>query len=162
MAGKNRFKQAATTIDFDDPSVLTAVPTPVEEPVKQEAEVKAEEPKKYVAEPTIQEVKEEPKVEEVKLAEVSTAVAEVKVEPKVVVTEPAKTEEVQPDPEKPEVKPAIKDNILEGVIEQKPAGKSFALYLDTDVVAALDKLAKQNKVSRSKALNSLLRNILIK
>ena len=40
--------------------------------------------------------------------------------------------------------------------------KYGGIYLDTDVVDALDKLAKQNKLSRSKALNELLRGLLLK
>lgn len=86
---------------------------------------------------------------------------------------PEKKAEPTPQPEKvekpKEEKPAEekkdtaqKENILEGMVEPKSTGKTYALYLETDVVAALDKLAKQNKVSRSKALNTLLRNMLIK
>ena len=54
------------------------------------------------------------------------------------------------------------ENLLAGKIAKKQAGKSYAIYLDTDVVDALDKLAKQNKLSRSKALNELLRGLLLK
>lgn len=83
---------------------------------------------------------------------------------------PEKKEETKPTPQpKKEVaikeekkEPAQMENILEGMMEQKATGKTYALYLDLDVVTALDKLAKQNKVSRSKALNTLLRNMLIK
>lgn len=143
MASKNRFKQAAPAIDFDDPSVLTAVPAPtveekIETPSKQEPEVKREEVRQPVVEVP---VKEEPKVETIEVVDVP---------------------EKQPEPEKEEEKKDTKENLLAGILEQKMTAKTYALYLEADVVAELDKLAKRNKVSRSKALNSLLRSILIK
>ena len=139
MAGKNRFKQAAPTINFDDPAVLTSVPPvqvhEVEQPVFETPEVK-EEKKPEVKAPVVEKRAEEP----VKPVEV-----------------PAEDEE----PAKAEKKTA-KENLLAGEVEQKASAKSYALYLETDVVDALDKLAKQNKLSRSKALNALLRKVLMK
>ena len=52
-------------------------------------------------------------------------------------------------------------DLLAGMIEQKPKAKSYGFYLDDEVVAALEKLAKQNKSNKSKVLNTLLRNLLI-
>lgn len=142
MAGKNRFKSTGPKIDFNDPSVLTVVPDHIEE--KEGENTPAPEVK-----PVVAEVKDEPKkVEEKPVAKT-----------KPVETSAAPVVELKPEQPAEEPKP-VKENLLAGIVEQKPAGKTYALYLDSDVVAALDKLAKQNKVSRSKALNSLLRNIL--
>lgn len=44
---------------------------------------------------------------------------------------------------------------------KKRRGKSCVLYLDNDVVAAVDKIAKANNISRSKAMNALLSNYLL-
>ena len=55
----------------------------------------------------------------------------------------------------------VKDNFLDGIIETKPRGKSYGFYLDDEVVAALEKLAKQKKSSKSKVLNTILRNVLL-
>ena len=60
------------------------------------------------------------------------------------------------------VRAISKENPLAGKVEQKVKGKSYGFYLDDDVVLALEKLAKQNKISKSKALNMLLREILMK
>ena len=64
-------------------------------------------------------------------------------------------------------KPAVaempeKENLLAGMVEKKARGKGYGFYLDDEVVAALDKLARQNKTSKSKVLNTLLRNMLLK
>lgn len=52
-------------------------------------------------------------------------------------------------------------NYLEGIGVEKPKAKSCSFYLDEDVANELEKLAKANKSSKSKVLNTLLRNILI-
>lgn len=52
-----------------------------------------------------------------------------------------------------------KENPLEGMIEQKPEGKSYGFYLSIEAAEKLEKLAKQNKCSKSKALDVLLRNL---
>lgn len=52
-----------------------------------------------------------------------------------------------------------KENPLEGMIEQKPEGKSYGFYLSTEAAEKLEKLAKQNKCSKSKALDTLLKNL---
>lgn len=67
--------------------------------------------------------------------------------------------------EEPEKENSIIDtNVdpLAGLIEKKQRGKSYGFYLDDEVVAALEKLAKQKKSNKSKVLNTLLRNILLK
>lgn len=52
-------------------------------------------------------------------------------------------------------------NLLAGITDEKPKGKTYSVYLDDDVVEALDQVAKQNKSSRSKVLNVLLRNFFL-
>jgi hypothetical protein len=51
------------------------------------------------------------------------------------------------------------NNPLAGMIEQKPEGKSYGFYLSSEAVQNLEKLAKQNKCSKSKALDALLRSL---
>lgn len=58
-----------------------------------------------------------------------------------------------------EEKKAEKENPLEGMIEQKPEGKSYGFYLSVEAAEKLEKLAKQNKCSKSKALDALLRSL---
>ena len=53
----------------------------------------------------------------------------------------------------------VKENPLEGMIEPKPEGKSYGFYLSVEAAEKLEKLAKQNKCSKSKALDALLRNL---
>lgn len=58
-----------------------------------------------------------------------------------------------------EEKKTAKENPLEGMIEQKPEGKSYGFYLSVEAAEKLEKLAKQNKCSKSKALDALLRSL---
>ena len=58
-----------------------------------------------------------------------------------------------------EEKKVEKENPLEGMIEQKPEGKSYGFYLSVEAAEKLEKLAKQNKCSKSKALDALLRSL---
>ena len=44
--------------------------------------------------------------------------------------------------------------------DKKPESKAYSIYLDVDVVEAVDKIAKKRKTSRSKVINLLLRNML--
>ena len=44
--------------------------------------------------------------------------------------------------------------------KKKPKSKTHSLYLDDDIYEKLEKVAKANKISVSKALNELLRSIL--
>lgn len=69
-------------------------------------------------------------------------------------TKPAETV-VTPTPEPI----TTKENPLAGMIEQKPEGKSYGFYLSTEAAEKLEKLAKQNKCSKSKALDTLLKNL---
>ena len=55
--------------------------------------------------------------------------------------------------------PKATDNPLEGMIEQKPEGKSHSFYLSAEAAQNLERLAKQNKCSKSKALDALLRSL---
>lgn len=59
-----------------------------------------------------------------------------------------------------EEKVEVKQNPLDGLIEKKQEGKSYGFYLSDEAVSKLEKLAKQNKCSKSKALDTLLRSIL--
>ena len=68
---------------------------------------------------------------------------------------------VEPVKENVIIETEAKKNLLAGMLEQKPKAKSYGFYLDDEVVAALEKLAKQNKSNKSKVLNTLLRNILL-
>lgn len=52
-------------------------------------------------------------------------------------------------------------NLLGDLSKKKPAGKNFTVYLDLDVVAAADNLAKENGLSRSTVINTLLKGILL-
>ena len=66
---------------------------------------------------------------------------------------PAPAPPAQPKPtEEP------KSNPLAGMILEKPIGKTYAVYLDVDLVEEIDRLAKVNKTNRSKIINILLRD----
>lgn len=49
--------------------------------------------------------------------------------------------------------------LLTGKVEKKPEGKSVSLYLTTEAVDNLEKFAKANKCSKSKAVDLILRNL---
>ena len=59
----------------------------------------------------------------------------------------------------PEPQPSTPKNPLAGMIEPKPEGKSYGFYLSSEAAEKLEKLAKQNKCSKSKALDALLRSL---
>lgn len=80
------------------------------------------------------------------------------VKPKEKHTEPIPVVEIQSETI-PESKKS-KKNPVAGLIEEKPGGKSGAVYLDLDVWAGLDKVAKENKTNRSRIINALLRQAL--
>lgn len=69
---------------------------------------------------------------------------------------------VKPVESEPVASKPVADDLLAGMIEKKPAAKSYGFYLDSEVVDALDALAKQNGSNKSKVLNTLLRNLLLK
>lgn len=73
--------------------------------------------------------------------------------------ETPKKEEVVVDPPKVD-KTESQENLLEGMIEQKPKGKACGFYLSLEAIEKLEKLAKQNKCNKSKALDTLLRSLL--
>ena len=101
-------------------------------------------------------------VEEVVPVPVARPVETPKIEEVQVVTAPVVEEKpVEPIKDNVIIEPEMKKNLLAGMIEKKPKGKGTAFYLDEEVIAALDKLAKQNKSNKSKVLNTLLRNILL-
>ncbi len=87
--------------------------------------------------------------------------------PAAVQEEPVK-EEGKPDPvvveevkETPIAEEAPVNNVL-SKIQKKPEGKSCSFYLDVDVLAAIEKVAKQNKISKSQLVEAVLRDYLIK
>lgn len=93
-------------------------------------------------------------------------VAENNAAPKVKEATPVVVPEVKEEKKAPEVKeqPVVvtpKENPLAGMLGDKQVGKGYSFYLEPDVAAALEKLAKQNKTSKSKVLNVLLRNYLL-
>lgn len=49
--------------------------------------------------------------------------------------------------------------MLTGKVEKKPEGKSVSLYLTTEALENLEKFAKINKCSKSKAADLILRNL---
>lgn len=76
--------------------------------------------------------------------------------------EPVKQPDPAPVPVEPVVeKPEEPTNLLAELKNKKPTGKGYNVYLDADVIDKLDKLAKQAKTSRSKVINTLLRNLLL-
>jgi hypothetical protein len=72
-------------------------------------------------------------------------------------------EEVEPVvvPETPAEEPvATPTDLLAGLTPAKPEGKTTGFYLSTEAIKLLDKAAKQNKCSKSKVLDTLIRNAL--
>ena len=65
----------------------------------------------------------------------------------------------QPEPIAAPKRGKKKKNPVAGLITAKSEAKSFALYLDVDLVEELDRIAKENKTNRSKVVNVLLRQI---
>ena len=72
---------------------------------------------------------------------------------------PHEVEEVEEVVVTPVIPEAKEDNPLAGMIKTKETGKSYAFYLSTEAAEKLEALAKQNKCSKSKALDVLLRNL---
>lgn len=76
--------------------------------------------------------------------------------------EPVVVETPTPEPaqveETPETAPVVGKDFLQKFVEPKSEGKSYSFYLSTEADKKLEKLAKQLKCSRSKALDILLRN----
>lgn len=68
--------------------------------------------------------------------------------------------EVEPKIEEKPVEPVAKENPLAGMIETKKAGKTQAYYLSLESIDKIEKLAKINKCSASKALDMLIKNVL--
>lgn len=69
----------------------------------------------------------------------------------------AKIEETPIAPEK--TVPTEKENPLAGKIEQKAVGKAHGFYLSPKAAENLERLAKQNRCSKSKALDTLLSDL---
>ena len=128
---------------------------PVENPV----EPKVEEKKQEVVVPEVVHTVE-PKKEEVVVAPVEQPVAP-KIEEKQEVVAPVKEEKPVEPVKEVEIIETKASNLFAGLVEEKPRGKTTGFYLDEEVIAALDKIAKKNKTNKSKVLNTLLRNLLL-
>ena len=61
------------------------------------------------------------------------------------------------EPETPAAEPMVTANFLATKIEQKRKAKSTGFYLSDEAITKLDKLAKKLKCTRSKALDTLIR-----
>jgi hypothetical protein len=61
-------------------------------------------------------------------------------------------------PDTPAAEPTT--DLLAGLNPAKPEGKTTGFYLSTEAIKLLDKAAKQNKCSKSKVLDTLIRNAL--
>ena len=146
----NPFKMAEKKAKVAPGSRPTA---PVEKPV----EPKVEEKKQKVVAPEVVHTVE-PKKEEV-VAPVEQPVAP-KIEEKQVVAPAVEEKPVEPVREV-EIIETKASNLFAGLVDEKPRGKTTGFYLDEEVIAALDKIAKKNKTNKSKVLNTLLRNLLI-
>ena len=121
-----------------------AVQQPVAPVVQQPVEPKVEEKKQEVVVPEVVHTVE-PKIEEKKQEVVAPVKEEKPVEP---------VKEV-------EIIETKANNLFAGLEDDKPRGKTVGFYLDEDVIAAIDKIAKKTKSNKSKVLNTLLRNLLI-
>lgn len=77
-------------------------------------------------------------------------------------TEPVVEETPIPAPapvaETQETAPMVGKEFLQKFVEPKSEGKSYSVYLSAEAGKKLEKLAKQLKCSKSKALDILLRN----
>ena len=65
---------------------------------------------------------------------------------------------VTPEPASETSDPMVGKEFLSKFVEPKSEGKSCSFYLSHEAIKKLDKLAKQLKCSKSKALDILLRN----
>lgn len=76
------------------------------------------------------------------------------------IPEPVVEETVVSEPvvETPETAPVVGKEFLAKFVEPKSEGKSYSVYLSAEAGKKLEKLAKQLKCSKSKALDILLRN----
>lgn len=63
-----------------------------------------------------------------------------------------------PATETSETTPVVGKDFLQKFVEPKSEGKSYSVYLSAEAGKKLEKLAKQLKCSKSKALDILLRN----
>ena len=64
----------------------------------------------------------------------------------------------EPVAETSETAPVVGKEFLAKFVEPKSEGKSYSVYLSAEAGKKLEKLAKQLKCSKSKALDILLRN----
>lgn len=125
--------------------------------------------------PTPAEEAEETKLPEVPVVEKSKEITPPPTpeEKKPVPAEPVVEAPAKPAPaaEKPAPKAhkkkesSLKEDLLAGIPEAKPIGKSTAFYLDADIIEAIDHLVEQykkkdKKANKSKIVNTILRGVL--
>lgn len=68
---------------------------------------------------------------------------------------------VEPKHKEETVAPKQRNNILSDLLPEKPEAKAYSLYLDVDVIEAIDQMAAGSKgLNRSKIANALLRKAL--
>lgn len=99
---------------------------------------------------------------EMEPALVQTANSAVEEKPPEIIAPVEEIKEAEPIKENSIIDFSGKDDSFAGLIEKKLRGKSYGFYPDDEVVTAPEKLAKQKKSNKSKGLNTLLRNILLK
>lgn len=149
MVKENRFLKNHPPVEFDPTEILRSGRIP-EKPVVEETkedERKTEMPTAAVAETTVP-------VEPVTMKNEESLVEE----------------EIIPSPSTSKAAPkkkakSLKDDLLGGMVSNKPAGKTSAFYLDDEVIDALDKLVEQykkkdKKANKSKIVNTILRGVL--
>lgn len=69
---------------------------------------------------------------------------------------------VDPEPvETVEENTALIDKLLEGKIKKSPKGAACNVYLNDVLVQAIDKQAKQRKISRSQMIRTILESVLL-
>ena len=51
---------------------------------------------------------------------------------------------------------------LSGIMPDRKTGKAYTIYLDSDVVSEVDRIAKKTRSNRSKVISIILRNVLLK
>ena len=76
-----------------------------------------------------------------------------------------------PIPEQEKEEPTLKSQeqsgseenpALLGIVPDRKKGKAYTIYLDSDVAAEVDRLAKKTRSNRSKVISTVLRNVLLK
>lgn len=62
---------------------------------------------------------------------------------------------------KSNIKSNVYSNLLDSIVVPETTGANFTFYLDKEVANAVAQAAKKKKISRSKLVNAILRDILL-